>query len=681
MNVSNIITNLNEKSFTEKCSIINLSNDCISNNIATIDEENSKNIKDISKKSPSKSKKRKKKKKNRHIRIICRSKKMKKSRSDINRNSPKKENSPKKNKLSNGRELTKIYLAQLIKKKKMYSEKVKLMKLIKRNTSAKLKENSSLDVIKKYSQQVLNINRAAINIQKKRDEEKEKEKEKELLELLGIKIDDFSKNINISSIKLNTSTNERPKLLPSLLFKNNQIKINNLKNISTINSNKRYMNSQNAELRRCQSLGVEEFILKSKSSEKNINNNNNINSNHDNNNIIKIQINNISSKNINKEQWRSKSPGDTSQLNRDRIAKTRKEYQRQTVKESLKEFNMLYYSILPGNASYLVKNCMCHRTNWREAFSYATNLYNFRWQQLSYGIDYVGLGKYGAIKQVVNHYENHHSFSNKANMFINLMHYCEQRKLSVFKYAPFTIIFELKSDNKLNDEERQKLYEEKLEKLKTFIEKTGKYVKNYNDIGKYYKDIRFIEEKKNRIEFFKEKKPKRRGIFFSNNINEDYEEDIKEFNGKFKVYRDIFKKLKLIDRIPISNSADIYEKEKERKRKLEKTIGTNTVIEIPDTHYNGKNMWVIKAINLNRGMCIQIVNNYKQMCTVLNKFKEGVDYHFTEKVIEEENIPAEEKKEEKEKEKEKEEEKTKETKENQTNKKSEKEEENKISMY
>ena len=68
---------------------------------------------------------------------------------------------------------------------------------------------------------------------------------------------------------------------------------------------------------------------------------------------------------------------------------------------------------------------------------------------------------------------------------------------------------------------------------------------------------------------------------------------------------------------------------------------TNTVIEIPDTHYNGKNMWVIKAINLNRGMCIQIVNNYKQMCTVLNKFKEGVDYHFTEKVIEEENIPAE----------------------------------------
>ena len=552
MSVSNIITNENEKPLTEKCSI-NISNECTSNNIVTIEEEMSKNLKVEQKKSLPKNKKRKKKKKkNRHIRIICRSKKIQKSKSEMERNTPKKEDTPKKNKLQDGRELRKMYLAQLIKKKKIYSEKVKLMKLIKRNTSAKLKENNSLELIKKYSQQVLNTNRAAINIQKKRDEGKEKEKEKEILELLGIKNDDFTKNINLSSIKLNTSINERPKLLPLLILNNSQNKINNLKNNPMINSNNRYLNSRKAELRKCQSLGISEFISKS-SDRKSNNNSNNSNSIYNKNNLIKISINNTSSRNIIKS--RAKSPQDKSQLNCERIAKIRKEYQKQTVKESLKDFNRLYYSILPGNASYLVKNCMCHRTNWREAFTYATNLYNFRWQQLSSGIDYVGLGKYGAIKQVVNHYENHFSISNKANMFINLMYYCEQRKLSVFKYAPFTIILEFKSDYKLNDEENQKLYEEKLEKLKNFIEKTEKYVTNYNDIGKYYNDNKFIEEKKNRIEFFKEKKPKRRGIFSNNIISEDFEEDIKEFNGEYKMYRDCFKKIKLFDKITISNSS------------------------------------------------------------------------------------------------------------------------------
>ena len=47
-------------------------------------------------------------------------------------------------------------------------------------------------------------------------------------------------------------------------------------------------------------------------------------------------------------------------------------------------------------------------------------------------------------------------------------------------------------------------------------------------------------------------------------------------------------------------------------------------------------MWVIKAINLNRGMCIKVVNSFDQVEKIINKFKEGVDYGFTEKDIEEE---------------------------------------------
>ena len=669
MSVSNLLTNINENSFTDKCSN-NISKDLTLNCKATMEQDCIKITKDTPKKSPRKSKKRKKKKKNRHIRILCRNKKIKKSNSEINGDSPKKNNSPKKSKLSNGRELTKIYIAELFKKKKIYSEKVKLMKLIKRNTSARLKENTSMDLIKQYSKQVLISNREAINNQKKREEEKEKDKKKELLEFFGIKISDMPENLKLSDFNVNLYTNntERPKFLPSLFLKNDQNIINNQRNAFKININKRYINSINSELKRCQSSGIEEIVLKTSDSKDN----NNIKPLNNKNDIISIQINN-SSQNYPFEiqKWRSKSPTDISQANCDRYAKTRKEYQKQTVKECLKDFNRLYYLILPGNASYLVKNCMCHRTNWREAFTYATNLFNFKWQQLSSGVNYVSLGKFGAIKQVVNHYENHYSISNKANMFINLMNYCEQRKISVFKYVPFTIIFELKSENKLREDEAQKFYEEKLEKVKSFIDDIEKYVTSYDNIGKYYNEMKFNEEKKNRIEFFKEKKTSKKGLYHAS-INKEYEEDIKEYNGKYTVYRDCFKKIKLIDRVTICNNADIYEREKERKKKLEKRIGTNTVIQIPDTHYNGRNMWVVKAINLNRGMCIQIVNNFKQMCTVLNKFKEGVDYHFTEKVIEEENNPTENNKN-------NEEEKSKDPKDSQNNNKAEKEE--KIPMY
>ena len=54
---------------------------------------------------------------------------------------------------------------------------------------------------------------------------------------------------------------------------------------------------------------------------------------------------------------------------------------------------------------------------------------------------------------------------------------------------------------------------------------------------------------------------------------------------------------------------------------------------MPDTHSSGKNIWIIKAIDLCRGMCIKLVNHYKKMIYVLNKFKEGVDYNFTSKNI------------------------------------------------
>ena len=663
MTDNNTNLNINSNSFSEKDNAIQVNNNTEINN-SSIENLCIKNSSKEQSKSPKKVKKKKKRKKNRHISIVCKNKIINKSNSDIKNktnNKSEKNETPKKHKIeeTNGKILSKLYMIQLFKKKKMYSEKIKLMKIFKRHSSAKVSNiPSTLNIKKQYSQKVYNSNREIISIQRKRDIEKEKEKVKELLELLGINHDQLlkSENLNNNGKNLLPSLTRSGSLSPKRLFSNSNKSPINLKynkfndlfsNNSKIIKNQRYYLNQNTELRRCESSGIENYLSKNS-----YDINKNIKSYKFNNqSLIKIQINNSHSRNnlFKHEQYRAKSPYESRQEEIDRFSKIRKSYQKQTVVESLKEFNRLYYLILPGNASYLIKNCMCHRTNWREAFTYATNLYNFKWQQISSGIDYVGLGRFGAVKQLVNHYENHFAISNKANMFINLMHYCEQRKISVFKYVPFTIVFEFKEKNSNDDEDKEQKYLEKLEKLKIFIDEAQKYVVNYNEIGKYYNEEKFIEEKKNRIEFFKEKVNKRKR--YHEHIQEPekgYNEDIKTFNGNFLVYRDYFKKIKLIDRIPIivkDNIDYLCDKLKEKKKKLEKTIGTNTVIEIPDTHYKGKNMWVIKAINLNRGMCIQIVDNFNQMKAVLNKFKNGVNYDFTEKVIDEnqiENIPIKE---------------------------------------
>ena len=83
-----------------------------------------------------------------------------------------------------------------------------------------------------------------------------------------------------------------------------------------------------------------------------------------------------------------------------RIVQIRKDFnQRQS--QNIKDLKSHFYIILPGNASYLVKNCMQHRINWKEPFSVTTSLYNFKWQQISYGIDFASLSKFSSFKQIV----------------------------------------------------------------------------------------------------------------------------------------------------------------------------------------------------------------------------------------------------------------------------------------
>lgn len=68
---------------------------------------------------------------------------------------------------------------------------------------------------------------------------------------------------------------------------------------------------------------------------------------------------------------------------------------------------------------------MQHRPNWKEVNLNAQHNFNFKWQHTSHGLDYGSLSRNPSIKQVVNHFEFHPSISNKLNLLINLMKYCE----------------------------------------------------------------------------------------------------------------------------------------------------------------------------------------------------------------------------------------------------------------
>ena len=342
-------------------------------------------------------------------------------------------------------------------------------------------------------------------------------------------------------------------------------------------------------------------------------------------------------------------------------------------KESLKFPNLksLYYLILPGNASYLVENCMRHRINWIKPFSVVSTLFNFKWQELSYGIDYYSLGSFPNIKQVVNHFENHFVITNKAKMFINLLNYCEKRNISIFKYVPFTIIFNLKDENETNKDTKRSSIDKninntKYENLKEMINSVEKYVMNYEEIGNYYQNenyrnyMSYIKFKERRGDFksinyneYKKlskrkkkllKKRKKRNTVSNSIKSKDTEGNKNDKISGFTLYSDYFNNLIEENNVPLydKNKEKLYEEEIMKINNKYKSnsdgkiiIGTKTCIEIPKTHFSGKNMWIVKAINLNRGMCMKIVNSYDQLIKVINKFKEGVDYNFTKEKLDE----------------------------------------------
>ena len=411
-----------------------------------------------------------------------------------------------------------------------------------------------------------------------------------------------------NNIIININIRNENKSISASVNKQNQIK--------NVRRNNTYLNEEKKIDKK--ELEINNNNFNNKQLEIDINNKKNLNN--DFNNILKNKTNiYFNLRNKRKEELEK------------RFVRIRKEYKEKEYVQSIQNMKTYIYLILPGNASYLIKNCMKHRINWKEPFSSVTSLYNFKWQQISLGIDYNSLGNILNTKQIVNHFENHYSLTNKANMFLNMMEYCEKRKISVFKYVPFTIIFQFKDKtNYENNNEIIKKETNRIEILKEFINNYNNYIVNYDEIGNFYEDEKYQKEQLKRYTFeLNEKKKKlkhQKKEEAKNNINNIYISDI-------KLYNDYFNQLKLKEKI------QKIKKEKDGsytfiEETINENIGKNTLIEIPNSHNSGYNLWIIKAINLNRGMCIKIVNSFEQIEETIKKFKEGVKFNFSRENIE-----------------------------------------------
>ena len=53
-------------------------------------------------------------------------------------------------------------------------------------------------------------------------------------------------------------------------------------------------------------------------------------------------------------------------------------------------------------------------------------------------------------------------------------------------------------------------------------------------------------------------------------------------------------------------------------------IGTKTIIYIQNNHYDGKNLWLLKALNLNRGRCIKLIDSVESCEIFIKNFYNGI---------------------------------------------------------
>ena len=240
--------------------------------------------------------------------------------------------------------------------------------------------------------------------------------------------------------------------------------------------------------------------------------------------------------------------------------------------EELCKNECLYtYVIRPENCGYLIKDCFKHRKNWKEIENLDYKNYNFKWQQNSRGIDYNNLTLPGKKKKMVNHFEFLGVLANKANLFINMMQYAERKEKNVFKYVPFTVLFDY---NKIN-----------------FFNKLTRFEHLFKNIEKYIVSYYEIDER-------------------------NYKRD------KDRIYGMFFPFIERIGNKTVINISDTH---------YIKKSNNNNFCENKNIPKIKNNYWIIKAPDLNRGRCIKIVNNMMLIKRSIREYSMGIKLGYNDK--------------------------------------------------
>ena len=277
--------------------------------------------------------------------------------------------------------------------------------------------------------------------------------------------------------------------------------------------------------------------------------------------------------------------------------------------------NTYYYEIIyGGNSSEAIEECLKRRSQWKiyyrsgeeltqnfnnvnsptnnnfnssptnssvkfnnQAYMSFANLYNYQnennplpnfiWSHSSTRLDFSEFSKYRPthIKKMTNHFEFHKEITNKMNLFLNMMIYCESFNLDLFSMVPLTFPIRYESQNYINE--------------------ISSFMQIFNNINKYLdNDI--------------------------DNLDLDFKKNLNNNNYKYK-YRNLF---------------DL---------ELRGRIGYRTPLHIPKTHFCGRNLWLVKAIDLNRGRCIKISDNINGIESIIKHFYKGMKKSFFKMVTKE----------------------------------------------
>ena len=226
-----------------------------------------------------------------------------------------------------------------------------------------------------------------------------------------------------------------------------------------------------------------------------------------------------------------------------------------------------YYIIRPENCGYLVKNCFKHRKNWKELTNMESKNFNFKWQQNNYGINFNLISTNPNIKQMVNHFEYKNVVSNKANLFLNMMEFAELQDVNIFKYVPFTVLFDY---NKIN-----------------FFNKIVQFEHLYKNITNYIVPMYDINDRK-------------------------YKKD------KERLYAHFFPVVNKIGTKTAINIPETHFVSKKINNEINTENSSSRNIKIKN------NYWLIKAPDLNRGRCIKILNSLIDIKTSIREFSMGI---------------------------------------------------------